>query len=451
MVSRASPSPTLLASVRPHPQLIPRILYSLLWYLAAPLVGLRLLWRSRRQPEYLQHVGERLGRYSVLSSRSPIWVHAVSVGETRAAAPIVHALLDAYPEDILLLTHMTPTGRATAAEIFGDVADRVVSVYLPYDFPWAVRRFLEHFRPRVGILMETELWPNLLAAAHSAGIPVAMINARLSERSAGGYARIGPLARSAFASLSAVGAQSEADAHRLSRLGARYLVVTGNIKFDIGAPTAMLNLGAEFRNGFGPRRVLLAASTREGEESPLLEAFARLCPEDVLLVLVPRHPQRFDEVAERVRRAGLKMQRRSSGEPVMADTRVWLGDSMGEMFAYYSAADAALIGGGWKPLGGQNPIESAAVGCPAIVGPHTFNFATVCRQAVEAGAALRANSLDEGIQAALDILDKPELRRQMSEAGRQFAQAHRGATERTLDLLAPLLKTAPVLHRRSRT
>ena len=424
-----------------HP-LILRLLYSALWYLATPLIGLRLVWRARRQPEYLRHVGERFGRYPTSMVGPVIWLHAVSVGETRASAPLVHALLDAYPDCSLLLTHMTPTGRATAAEIFGDLAPRVQSVYLPYDFPWAVARFLRHFRPRIGVLMETELWPNLVEGCRRTGTPLAMVNARLSERSARGYRRAGSLARDAFAHLSAIGAQTEADGHRMRALGARWLQVTGNIKFDITPPEALLALGREFRNRIGPRQILLAASTREGEEGPLLEAFARLCPPEVLLVLVPRHPQRFDEVAKQVARSGLKLQRRSRNEPVMADTRVWLGDSMGEMYAYYVAADTALIGGSWEKLGGQNPIEASAVGCPVIVGPHTFNFKAVCEQAIEAGAAQRADNLDNGLDLALAILHNPTRRRTMGEAGRDFAQTHRGATARTLALLAPLLHSA---------
>lgn len=419
--------------------LIPRLLYTAVWYLAAPLIVLRLAWRARRQPEYLRHLGERIGRYRTRTAGPLIWLHAVSVGETRACAPLLRALLEAYPEHGVLLTHMTPTGRATAAELFGELAPRVQSVYLPYDFPWAVRRFLRRYHPDIGILMETELWPNLVEACRRSGTPLAMVNARLSERSARGYRRIGRLARDAFAHLSKVGAQSEGDRHRLAELGAASATVTGSIKFDIEAPAAMLELGARFRAGFGPRRVLLAASTREGEEGLQLEAFARLAPPDVLLVIVPRHPQRFDDVARLVKRSGLAMQRRSDETPLAADTRVWLGDSMGEMYAYYAAADVALIGGSWEKLGGQNPIEASAVGCPVIVGPHTFNFTAVCEQAIEAGAALRASDIEAGLRSALALLDDPVRRQAIGEAGHRFARAHRGATARTVELLAPLI------------
>lgn len=423
--------------------MILRTLYTAIWYLAAPLILLRLAWRARRQPEYLQHLGERVGRYRTRMAGPVIWLHAVSVGETRACAPLLHALLEAHPDYSVLLTHMTPTGRATAAELFGELAPRVQSVYLPYDVPWAIRRFLRHFHPRIGILMETELWPNLIERCRRSNTPLTMVNARLSERSARGYGRIGSLARNAFARLSAIGAQTEGDSRRMAELGARNLLVTGNIKFDIAPPAEMLALGTSFRNRFGPQRqVLVAASTREGEEGPLLEAFARLCAPDVLLILVPRHPQRFDDVARLVKRTGLKVQRRSLDVPVMADTRVWLGDSMGEMYAYYSAADVALIGGSWEKLGGQNPIEATAVGCPVIVGPHTFNFSAVCNQAIEAGAAVRADNIEDGLHRALEILHSPALRKTMGDAGRDFAQSHRGATARTVNLLTPLLKTA---------
>mgnify|MGYP002146196284 CR=1 FL=1 len=251
------------------------------------------------------------------------------------------------------------------------------------------------------------------------------------------------LAREAFAHLSAIGAQTEADGQRMTDLGARYVMITGNIKFDIAPPAPMQVLAADFRNRFGPQReILLAASTREGEEDPLLEAFARMCPPEVLLVLVPRHPDRFDEVAKLVKRAGLKLQKRSKGVPVMADTRVWLGDSMGEMHAYYGAADVAIIGGSWARLGGQNPIEASAVGCPVIVGQHTFNFKAVCEQAIEVGAAVRADDIDDALQVALEIIADPIRRKAMSEAGSLFAHSHRGATGRTKDLITPLLRTA---------
>lgn len=408
--------------------------YSLLWLLALPLVLLRLLWRARRQPAYLARLGERFGHYRVRAPGAAIWVHAVSVGETRAAEPLIRSLLARWPEHTVVLTHMTPTGRATAKELFGGES-RILSVYLPYDLGFFARRFLRHFRPGFGVVMETELWPNLLMSARRRQIPVMLANARLSERSARRYARFPALTGLTLGALAAIGAQTAADAARLTALGARRVTVTGNIKFDIDPPEAMRTLGGQFRELFGPRPVLLAASTREGEEALLLDAFARLAPADVLLALVPRHPQRFDEVAALAAGRGLRLQRRSTEESVAADTRVWLGDSMGEMFAYYGAADVALIGGSWLPFGGQNLIEACAVGTPVILGPHTFNFQFVAEEAIAAGAALREADVEAGIARGLALLQDDARRAAMAEAGRRFAEAHRGATQRSIAVL----------------
>lgn len=421
--------------------MLSRLPYTLLWIAALPFVMLRLAWRARRQPAYLKHLGERLGRYGPRAPGRVIWLHAVSVGETRAAEPLVRALLARWPEHSLVLTHMTPTGRATSKALFGDDA-RVLRVYLPYDIGWLAQRFLHHFRPDFGVIMETELWPNLLAACRRRQIPVMLANARLSERSARRYARLPALTGLTMGALSALGAQTAADAQRLTALGARRVTVTGNIKFDVAPAPAALALGEAFRARIGERPVLLAASTREGEEAPLLDAFARSAPPSALLMLVPRHPQRFDEVAGLVRARGLALQRRSDEAPVAAHTRVWLGDSMGEMFAYYSAADVALIGGSWLPFGGQNLIEACAVGTPVLVGPHTFNFSEVAERAIEAGAARRAADIDTGVAAALALLGDDARRTAMAAAGRAFADGDRGATARTVAILEELSASA---------
>ncbi len=420
--------------------MIARAAYTALWYLGAPLIALRLAWRARRQPEYLQHLGERVGRYPARAGTAPlIWLHAVSVGETRAAQPLVHALLARFPQHMLLLTQMTPTGRATALELYGnDVRIRVA--YLPYDTPGCVARFMRHFRPTLGILMETEVWPNLIAGAGRAKTPIALVNARLSERSARGYTRLGGFARGMFGGLSCVAAQTEADAQRLQALGAKDPIVTGNLKFEIAPSAEMLERGRQFRERCGARPLLLIASSREGEEADLLDAFARHATPDVLLVLVPRHPQRFDAVAELVRARKLPLQRRSEHHAVAPTTRVWLGDSMGEMFAYYAAADIALIGGSWAPLGGQNLIEACAVGTPVLVGPHTFNFAQATEQAIAAGAAQRCADAGAGILAALQLLGDAAARAAMGDAGRGFASAHRGALAKTMQCLVPLIE-----------
>ena len=371
-----------------------------------------------------------------------IWIHAVSVGETRAAEPLIRAVLAACPEYSVVLTHMTPTGRETGQALFG-TEPRVRSVYLPYDFRPLVVRFIRHFGPRLGVLMETELWPELLGSCHRAGVPTLLANARLSERSARRYARWPALTRATLGALTAIGAQTEADMRRLRALGGGTAEVTGNIKFDSPPPDAALALARVFRDRIGARPVLLAASTREGEEAPLLDVFLRLAPPATLLLLVPRHPQRFEDVANVAATRGLRIQRRSDEQPVSPQTRVWLGDSMGEMFAYYASADVAMIGGSWLPHGGQNLIEACAVGTPAVIGPHTFNFSLVAEQAVAAGAVARAGSIDEGMQTALSILDSPAQRTRMREAGLHFSAAHRGATQRTMRIISRLLTNDP--------
>lgn len=416
-----------------------RLPYSLLWYAALPAVLLRLAWRARRQPAYLQHVAERFAHYRASPTRPVIWIHAVSVGETRAAEPLVRAILERLPDHEVLLTHMTPTGRETAGTLFGHT-QRVRSVYLPYDIGLLSQRFLRHFRPRLGIIMETELWPNLLLACRKASIPVMLANGRLSARSARRYARWPALTALTLGTLDAIAAQTQEDASRLSSLGASRVAVTGNIKFDITPPPATLALAATMRDRIGPRRIVLAASTREGEEALMVDAFAKHAPANALLVLVPRHPQRFEEVAELVRSCGLSLQRRSEDMAVHAATRVWLGDSMGEMFAYYRLADVTLIGGSWLAFGGQNLIEACAVGTPVLIGPYTFNFEMIAEQAVAAGAALRFDTVESAMKSALATANDPRLQAEMGEAGIVFSTAHRGATWRTLEIIENLLE-----------
>ncbi|MBS1210972.1 MAG: waaA [Proteobacteria bacterium] len=417
-----------------------RLAYSVLWHFGLPLIGLRLLYRARKQPEYLQHLAERFGAAPLAGKCPRIWLHAVSVGETRAAQPLVKALLTQYPQHDILLTHMTPTGRATGAELFA-TEPRVHSCYLPYDFPWAQRRFLQRARPQLGIVMETEVWPNLMHAAEVAGVPMLLVNARLSARSARGYQRLGQLARATFGRFTKVLAQTADDAERLRACGARTTEVCGNMKFDVELNPALLARGTEFKQTAGGRPIILAASTREGEEAPLLAAFARHAPAQALLVLVPRHPQRFDEVATLVAQHGLSLQRRSSGEAIAPATRVWLGDSMGEMVAYYRMADVAIIGGSWQPLGGQNLIEACAAGTPVLVGPHTFNFTEAATQAIAAGAARRCPDLDQALATCAQLLADATARQAMGKAGQAFAEANRGATRRTLQAIGQVLPT----------
>ena len=418
-----------------------RLLYSLLWWASLPLVLMRLWWRGRKEPGYRQHIAERLGFYDGPAAGGKlIWLHAVSVGETRAAEPLIRELLEVFPDCGLLLTHMTPTGRATGRELYGRYGERLRQVYLPYDTGWMVRRFLAHFAPRLCILMETEVWPNLIAQCNLRHVPVALVNARLSERSLARAGRFGGLLQQAAQGIACIAAQTEADAARLRKAGANSVEVTGNIKFDVCPTPAMLDAGAAMHTRFGSRRVLLCASTREGEETLILDALAGAPLGDALLVLVPRHPQRFDDVARELEARGLPYRRRSAlGYEVPPEVKVVLGDSMGEMFAYYVAADLAFIGGSLLPLGGQNLIEACAVGTPVLIGEHTFNFSAVTEDAIGDGAAIRVHDAAAMLQQAAALLADDDTRLAMGMKAREYALQHRGATARTVWLLAPLL------------
>ncbi|WP_175857882.1 lipid IV(A) 3-deoxy-D-manno-octulosonic acid transferase [Burkholderia anthina] len=430
-----------------------RAIYRALWWLVAPVAVIRLFARSRKERGYREHIGERFGHGAGRSpdDRAPlIWVHAVSVGETRAAQPLIDALMRARPDARILLTHMTPSGRATGEQIFGD---RVLRCYLPYDMPGAVRRFLRAWRPTLGLVMETEVWPTLIDECRRADVPLVLTNARMSARSFRRAAKFGAAARDVFGGFARVLAQSPADAERLSSLGARNVTVLGNLKFDMTTPPELAARGHAWRDAIGARPVWVAASTRENEEALVLQAFAAMHTPGALLILVPRHPQRFAEVEALVERGGLKCVRRSAwaadmaalaaghpaAEPLPADVAVLLGDSMGELGAYYAAADIAFIGGSLLPLGGQNLIEACAVGVPVLIGPHMFNFTQASADAVAAGAAMQvADPLD--LAHVLDALFADHARRiAMGAAGAAFASRHRGATARSVDVLAALL------------
>jgi 3-deoxy-D-manno-octulosonic-acid transferase len=409
-----------------------RFLYTLLLYLAFPYIVARLAWRSLRQRAYLAHLGERFGRYGEAPRQPVIWVHAVSVGETRAAEPLVRALAARHSGYRILLTHMTPTGRETGVALFGD---SVIRCYLPYDYPGAVARFLRHFRPSAGLLVDTEIWPNLIHACRERGIPLTLVNARLSEKSYSGYRRLASLARESLSALAGVAAQSADDARRLAELGAVDPRVTGGVKFDIAPPAPQLELGRQWRRGYGERPVLLAASTREGEEPLVLDALAGIDAPGMLAVIVPRHPQRFDEVGRLLEARGLRYQRRSEGGEIAPGTRVLLGDSMGEMYAYYAACDVAFIGGSLVPAGAHNLIEACAAGRPVLIGPHAFNFSEAVERAVQAGAAIQVRDAGELAREAGRLLRDPAAARRMGEAGLAFCAAHRGATQRVMELI----------------
>jgi 3-deoxy-D-manno-octulosonic-acid transferase len=410
--------------------------YTLLWWVALPWLPLRLWWRGRREPTYRHAIGERFGRYAErhVGTRDVVWIHAVSLCETRATAPLVERVLRERPGATILLTHMTASGRDAGRSLYGD---RVVQAWLPYDVPFAVERFLAHFRPRAGLLMETELWPNLVACAKRRGVPLFLVNARLSDRSARGYARVGALARPLFAALAGVAAQTDADATRLAALGARDITVTGNLKFDVDVPPAMLERGRALRQRFVPARpVVVLASTRDGEEALLVDSLSRArLPAAALVVIVPRHPQRFAEVAAMLDARGIAFARRSDERDVPADVSIVLGDSMGEMLAYYAAADVVFVGGSLLRLGGQNLIEPISVGAPTLIGPHTFNFAAASDAAIAAGAARRVGDADEVFAVARGLLDDDSARTAMRERAMAFVAAHRGAVDRLWDWL----------------
>ena len=426
-----------------------RLIYRALWWLIAPIAVIRLYVRSRRERGYREHIGERFGTVPgrPADDRSRlIWLHAVSVGETRAAQPLIEALLAEHPQARILLTHMTPGGRATGETLFGD---RVLRCYLPYDMPWAVRRFLRAYRPVLGIVMETEVWPTLIDECRRIAMPITLVNARMSQRSYRRADRFGRATREVFGGFTRVLAQSPADAERLGALGAREVAVLGNLKFDMAAPEPLVKRGHTWRTALKRQHVWVAASTREGEEALVLEAARRITSDDVLLILVPRHPQRFDEVAALLEREGWRYSRRSAwsdlesiGQPRSGEgsVQVVLGDSMGELSAYYAAADAAFIGGSLLPLGGQNLIEACAVGTPVLFGPHMFNFTQASTDALAAGAAVQVKD-PEGLAGALKrLFDDPARQVTMSGAASAFAARHRGATARTVAVLSALLR-----------
>jgi len=413
-----------------------RALYTVLLYLLTPFVLLRLLWRSRELPAYRQRWGERFGLVAKPAAPVAVWVHAVSVGETLAALPLIRALIQRHGERRVWVTTTTPTG---SAQVQAQLGDRVLHSYAPYDLPDVVARFLRRVQPRKIVVMETELWPNLLRAARSRGIALTIANARLSPRSFRGYGRVAGFARRTLADCTAIGAQSEADAERFRQLGAsaERVSVMGNIKFDLAIPDAQLALGAQLRSGAPARPVWIAASTHEGEEELLLDAQRELLRSDpsTLLIVVPRHPQRFDAVARLIEARQFSLQRRSTlqpSEPLHA--QVLLGDSMGELLAYFAAADVAFVGGSLVAVGGHNVLEPAALGLPVLFGPHMFNFLQARELLMQAQAAIQvsANSLPESLRV---LLRDPQRRAQVGEAGRAVVAANRGALQRLLQLI----------------
>ena len=407
--------------------------YTVLLYLMLPQVLLHLWWRGRKEPRYRRQWGERFGRYATGAMQGCVWVHAVSVGETRAAQPIIERLLARHPDKCVLVTHMTPTGRATSEQLYGG---RVQRCYLPYDYPGAVARFLEHHRPALGLIMETEIWFNLIHACRARSIPLHLVNARLSEKSFRRYARIRSLAAAGLNELTAVAAQSSADAQRFQALGARNVHVVGNVKFDATVSADLVSLGRSWRERWGIERpVWLAASTREGEEALLLDVLARVRVPRLLTMIVPRHPQRFAEVAELLEQRRIGYWRRSDAAWPTSDVSVLLGDSMGEMFAYYAACDVAFIGGSLRPFGAHNLLEACALAKPVVVGPSTYNFQEAVDMGVAAGGVVQVADAAALADEVKRILSDAHRRESMGQAARAFADAHRGAVERLFALL----------------
>ena len=441
-------------------------LYSTLMTLGEPLLRRKLALRGRQEPGYREAIGERFGHYSQPPEAASelVWVHAVSLGETRTAALLLKTLRARYPALRLLLTHGTATGREEGRALLkaiGQPGD--VQVWQPWDSPAAVKRFFSHFKPRLGLLMETEIWPNLVAQAKANGMPLVLVNGRLSAKSLKQAQRLSPLSLPAYGALSAVFAQTEGDAERFRKLGAPVAGVFGNLKFDATPSFHQLATGRAWRQAL-TRPVLMFASSRDDEEEDFfkqIKAFVQLQQSQLAMnliaikakdiftaLVVPRHPQRFDEVAALAAQHGLSVSRRSqwSGSPAdneeAMNANVWLGDSLGEMALYYGLSDIALLGGSFAPLGGQNLIEAAACGCPVVMGPHTFNFAQAATLAEAEGAALRVGGMLDAVQVAQALANDPPALAKAVTAGLAFAARNRGATDQTVEALRAYLPLA---------
>ncbi len=415
-------------------------LYTLLLRLLLPFALARLWWRSRKHPRYAPRWGERLGYGSPLAAGS-LWIHAVSVGEVRAAAPLIRALLDAHPDIPLLVTTTTLTGAAQVDMLFGQ---SVQHRFAPFDLPSALRRFLERTRPHAAVILETELWPNLFQALRRADIPLVLANVRLSERSYRRYRRFRGLTAHMLAVPTAIAVQSSADAGRIRALGApaQRVHVTGNMKFEM-TPTASLREAAQaLRYEWGERPVWVAASTHQGEEEIVLDVHVRLRAifPSLLLILVPRHPERFEAVAKLGRQRGLTLVERSLGLPVTVDTAVFLGDTMGELVLFFAAADCAFIGGSLVETGGHNPLEALALGVPTVFGPHMFNFDEIGKLTREAGAGVQVRDTVSLAEAIGRYLGDQEARLAAGRAGEELVLAHQGACAQTLGLLEPFVR-----------
>lgn len=422
-----------------------RTLYTLLFHICLPLVAVRLWLRARKAPAYRQRIGERFALGLPAMQPGGIWVHAVSVGESIAAAPMIRALLAAYPQLPITITCMTPTGSERIKAMFAN-EPRIQHCYLPYDLPWAAGRFLDHVRPVLGVIMETELWPNHIHQCAKRGIPVALANARLSERSARGYARFAKLTRPMLEEMSWFAVQTETEAQRFRDLGARpeCVAVTGSIKFDLTIDPQLLTQAAQLREQWQAteRPVWIAASTHAGEDEIVLAAHRQLLSShpDALLVLVPRHPERFNSVHDLAVQQGFATVRRSSGQPVTAQTSVLVGDTMGELLFLYALADIAFVGGSLVPNGGHNLLEPAALAKPVLSGPHLFNFLEIAAMLRNAEALIECRDAASLSAAVQQLFDQPQKARDMAQAGLAVMKANQGALQRLLYGLGRLVK-----------
>ena len=414
-----------------------RFIYSLGMYLLSPVILYRLAWRGLRYREYLERWPERFGYFPAPGFQDSIWIHAVSMGEVNAAAPLIEALMRRFQGHRFVVTTVTPTGSARVLKLFGD---RVFHVYLPYDLNGPVRRFLDRVRPKLAVIMETEIWPNLILTCRARNIPIVVANARLSDRSLRGYRPVWPLAREAIRATSFVAAQSPQDAERLLRLGARpeRLVVAGNIKYDMAVPAGLAQSGKMLREYFGRERpVWIAASTHEGEELPVLEAQLAVLKRfpDALLLLVPRHPERFRPAAQLARQLGLQVRTRSDDNLAEFDTQCFVVDTLGELLLFYAASDVAFVAGSFDKIGGHNVLEPAALGKPVLVGPHTFNFEEVTDSLLAAGAAERVQDAQGLGAAVVRLLCEDGRREAMGTAALAAIERERGAVDRNLETI----------------
>lgn len=416
-----------------------RNIYSLLFYLALPFIFLRLIWKGRKTPAYRQRWQQRLG-FIKPQTQGTIWLHAVSLGELIAARPLINALRKNYPEQKILITNMTASGAGLAAQLANEYIDYV---YLPYDVPDAVNRFLDRAKPKLTIIMETELWPNLIHFTAKRKIPLLLANARLSARSSQGYHKIKFLTKPLLQDITVIAAQTHDDAQRFVSLGAdpQRTMVWGNIKFDVPYPEELVAKGRALRQSWGqPGPILIAASTHAGEEDKVLTAFAELRKNwlQALLIIVPRHPERFDEVASLCQKRGFSMIRRSQNLPCNAETAVFVGDSLGELFVYYAAADLAFVGGSLAPIGGHNLLEPAALELPIITGPNMMNFIEITQLLTAANALITIKDEEELAAVWQQLLNDKPRQQQMGANAKQVVEANKGALQRHVDFVGSL-------------